>query len=149
MQQLFPEDYAQRQYTFSSGYNTELCGKWLVLRNLLKQWKKEGAKVLIFSQWTRMMDMLGYWLEQDFPGYVCPSNFGNQSYIKLNCVTFFHPPRFVRLDGSVPTSERLAIVDSFQQDPDKFIFLVSTLAGGVGLNLTAANKVVIFDVSVL
>ena len=36
------------------------------------------------------------------------------------------------------------MIDKFQQDPDIFIFLISTMAGGTGLNLTAANKVVIF-----
>lgn len=50
----------------------------------------------------------------------------------------------VRLDGTVPAEKRLALCDSFN-DPngDKFIFLISTLAGGVGLNLTGANRVVI------
>lgn len=52
----------------------------------------------------------------------------------------------VRLDGSVDPSKRLELCDRFN-DPegDKFLFLISTLAGGVGLNLTAANRVVIFD----
>jgi DNA excision repair protein ERCC-6-like 2 len=38
----------------------------------------------------------------------------------------------------------MALVDQFNADPDTYVFLVSTLAGGTGLNLTAANKVVIF-----
>ncbi|EGG03201.1 uncharacterized protein MELLADRAFT_90365 [Melampsora larici-populina 98AG31] len=122
IKKLFPGDWTHRKHHYSADADTELCGKWLVLKPLLQQWKKEGAKVLIFSQWTKMMDILSYWLEQDFPG-------------------------FVRLDGKVPTAERMARVDEFQRDPDKFIFLASTLAGGVGLNLTAANKVVIFDPS--
>ncbi|KAG0144195.1 hypothetical protein CROQUDRAFT_95303 [Cronartium quercuum f. sp. fusiforme G11] len=119
MKKMFPNDYKERQHHYSSDFDTELCGKWLILKPLLKRWKKESAKVLIFSQWTKMMDILSYWLEHDFPG----------------------------LDGKVPACERLSRVDSFQTDPNKFIFLVSTLAGGVGLNLTAANKVVIFDPS--
>lgn len=122
IKKLFPGDWTHRTHHYSADTDTELCGKWLVLKPLLRQWKKEGAKVLIFSQWTKMMDILSYWLEQDFPG-------------------------FVRLDGKVPTAERMARVDEFQRDANKFIFLASTLAGGVGLNLTAANKVVIFDPS--
>ncbi|KAH9821300.1 P-loop containing nucleoside triphosphate hydrolase protein, partial [Melampsora americana] len=122
IKKLFPGDWTHRKHHYSADADTELCGKWLVLKPLLQQWKKEGAKVLIFSQWTKMMDILSYWLEQDFSGYV-------------------------RLDGKVPTGERMVRVDEFQRDPSKFIFLASTLAGGVGLNLTAANKVVIFDPS--
>jgi len=53
---------------------------------------------------------------------------------------------FVRLDGSTPQTERMGIVDQFNTDPDVFAFLISTMAGGTGLNLTAANKVVIFGV---
>ncbi|PLW29080.1 hypothetical protein PCANC_24293 [Puccinia coronata f. sp. avenae] len=66
------------------------------------------------------MDRLEYWLQQDFP-------------------------EFVRLDGSVATRERYKRVEEFQTNPNLFIFLASVRAAGVGLNLTAANKVVIFD----
>jgi DNA excision repair protein ERCC-6-like 2 len=69
---------------------------------------------------------------------------------------------FLKLDGSVPTAKReyyckcsskptnietlgMDLIDDFQDNPNVFIFLVSTLAGGTGLNLTAANKVIIFD----
>ncbi|KAA1069097.1 excision repair cross-complementing rodent repair deficiency complementation group [Puccinia graminis f. sp. tritici] len=102
---------------FSSKYDPELCGKWKVLKPLLEQWKKAQFKVLLFSQSTKMMDILEYWLQQDFP-------------------------EFVRLDGSVAIRERFKRVDEFQTDPSKFIFLASIKAAGVGLNLTAANKVV-------
>lgn len=54
-----------------------------------------------------------------------------------------HEYRF--LHGGVPVHSRMEMVDEFQTDPNVFIFLISTLTGGVGLNLTAANKVVIFD----
>lgn len=47
---------------------------------------------------------------------------------------------FSRLDGSTERSQRQKLVNSFNQDASTFLFLISTLAGGVGLNLTSANK---------
>ncbi len=49
---------------------------------------------------------------------------------------------FVRLDGSTPQKQRQAYVDDFNHRSSLFIFLISTTAGGLGLNLTSANKVV-------
>jgi len=49
------------------------------------------------------------------------------------------------LDGSTPTSLRQSLVDRFQKEETMFLFLISTKAGGLGLNLTAANKVIVFD----
>lgn len=53
--------------------------------------------------------------------------------------------RYVRLDGSTKTDERQALVDEFNEDEDITVFLLSTKAGGVGINLTAASVVVIYD----
>jgi Superfamily II DNA/RNA helicases, SNF2 family len=47
---------------------------------------------------------------------------------------------YLRLDGSTPTSKRQLLIDEFQQNDDIFGFLISTKAGGMGLNLTAANR---------
>lgn len=52
---------------------------------------------------------------------------------------------YCRLDGSTPTARRQVLVDNFNSDPNIRVFLISTRAGGVGLNLTGANTVVIFD----
>ena len=52
--------------------------------------------------------------------------------------------KFCRLDGSTKQSDRMPLIDQFNHDPTVFAFLISTLAGGTGLNLTGANKVVIF-----
>lgn len=52
----------------------------------------------------------------------------------------------MRLDGSTQTKKRQSLIDKFQEDDEIFLFLISTKAGGMGLNLTAANKVIIFDV---
>lgn len=53
--------------------------------------------------------------------------------------------KWVRLDGATKTDERQSIVDEFTEDKEITIFLLSTKAGGVGINLVAASVVVIFD----
>ncbi|AEO56960.1 hypothetical protein MYCTH_2302542 [Thermothelomyces thermophilus ATCC 42464] len=100
--------------------NPEFCGKWKVLRKLLHFWHDNGDKVLVFSHSVRLLRIL-----QDL--------FHNTSYN----VSF--------LDGSLSYEERQRVVDDFNSDPAQFVFLISTRAGGVGLNITSANKVVIFD----
>lgn len=53
--------------------------------------------------------------------------------------------KFYRLDGTTPTSSRYPMVQSFNNSPDPSIFLLSTKAGGVGLNITGANVVILYD----
>ncbi|KAL1938981.1 hypothetical protein VTO73DRAFT_11134 [Trametes versicolor] len=99
----------------------EYCGKWQVLETLLKGWKREGGnKVLIFTKSVKLLEMLEFHLNS--------RNYG-----------------FVKLDGSTKQPDRMPMIDRFQEDPAIFVFLISTMAGGTGLNLTAANKVVVFD----
>ncbi|TGJ88733.1 hypothetical protein E0Z10_g98 [Xylaria hypoxylon] len=100
--------------------NPEYCGKWKVLKKLLEFWHKNGDKVLIFSHSVRLLHIL----QQLFNNTLY-----NISY----------------LDGSLSYEERQSAVDDFNCDPNQFIFLISTKAGGVGLNITSANKVVIMD----
>lgn len=54
--------------------------------------------------------------------------------------------RFIRLDGSIPGSERLDLIDSYNNDPEIKVFLLSTKAGGLGINLTSANVVILYDI---
>ncbi len=100
--------------------NPEFCGKWRVLKKLLRFWHSNGDKVLVFSHSVKLLKMLHHL-------------FQNTSYN----VSF--------LDGSLSYPERQAVVDDFNSSPNQFVFLISTRAGGVGLNITSANKVVIFD----
>ncbi|KAJ7482264.1 RAD26-like SNF2 family DNA-dependent ATPase [Mycena galericulata] len=102
------------------------CGKWAVLLSLLRDWRKDKTnKVLIFTKSVKLLDMMAHQLKtQDGEPY-----------------------GFLRLDGKIHQTDRMAIIDSFHRDPNVFIFLISTMAGGTGLNLTGANKVVIFDPS--
>ncbi|XP_058154785.1 lymphoid-specific helicase isoform X2 [Dasypus novemcinctus] len=95
-------------------------GKFLILDRMLPELKNRGHKVLLFSQMTRMLDIL--------MDYCHLRNFN-----------------FSRLDGSMSYSEREQNMHSFNTDPEVFIFLVSTRAGGLGINLTAADTVIIYD----
>ncbi|GAX85084.1 hypothetical protein CEUSTIGMA_g12504.t1 [Chlamydomonas eustigma] len=92
------------------------------LDELLPRLFAQGSKVLLFSQWTMTLDLLEWYM-----------NLKGFSY--------------VRLDGSTQVEDRLSIVDKFN-DPSKgvFVFLLSTRAGGQGLNLTGADVVVLHDV---
>lgn len=111
--------YAQRDQ-IRNLVNPEFCGKWKVLRKLLRFWHGDGNKVLVFSHSVRLLRILQHL-------------FTNTSY----SVSY--------LDGSLSYEERQDIVDTFNSDPTQFVFLISTKAGGVGLNITSANKVVIVD----
>lgn len=53
---------------------------------------------------------------------------------------------FVRLDGSTAVTERQALIEEYTNDTDIFIFLLSTKAGGLGINLTAADTAIIHDI---
>jgi DNA excision repair protein ERCC-6 len=75
--------------------------------------------VLIFSQTKRMLDVI----EQ---------------------LAIQHNYSFIRMDGDVSLSVRMSLIDQFNKE-DTFLFLLTTRVGGLGINLTAANKVVIFD----
>jgi SNF2 family DNA or RNA helicase len=77
---------------------------------------EENRKVLIFSQFTSMLQMIRKEL-----------------------------PEALYLDGSVEAEKRGELVKSFQEDPNSRLFLLSLKAGGIGLNLTAADTVILFD----
>ncbi|WAR03360.1 CHD1L-like protein [Mya arenaria] len=94
--------------------------KLVVIDKLLAYLKETGHKVLMFSQMTHMLDIL-----QDYLGY--------RGY------------SYERLDGSVRGEERFLAVQSFNKNDDTFIFLLSTRAGGVGINLTSADTVIFVD----
>jgi hypothetical protein len=95
-------------------------GKMTVLDPLLRRLRAEGHKCLIYSQFTKVLDIL-----EDY----C----GKSAY------------KFVRLDGQSALADRRDIVAEWQANEELFIFLLSTRAGGVGLNLTAADTVIFFD----
>ncbi|XP_020578649.1 switch 2 [Phalaenopsis equestris] len=100
--------------------DAEHCGKMQALEKLMFHWLRSGDKILLFSYSVRMLDILEKFLIRK--GYC-----------------------FSRLDGSTPMSLRQSLVDEFNTSPSKQVFLISTRAGGLGLNLVSANRVVIFD----
>ncbi|EYC44096.1 hypothetical protein Y032_0472g2065 [Ancylostoma ceylanicum] len=96
-------------------------GKMRVLMQLLTIWKKQGGeKALVFSQSREMLDVL-------------EKKFQNDGFT------------YLRMDGSTNIGSRQKRVQQFNEDPDIFIFLLTTRVGGLGINLTAANKVKCFS----
>ncbi|CAN4080050.1 unnamed protein product [Withania somnifera] len=99
----------------------EQCGKFRLLDRLLSKLFARKHKVLIFSQWTRVLDIMDYYFsEKGFD--VC------------------------RIDGSVKLDERKRQIKEFNDVSSKYrIFLLSTRAGGLGINLTAADTCILYD----
>ena len=97
------------------------CGKMVVLDKLLTKLRAQGSRVLIFSQMTRTLDIL-----EDY------------------CHIRARP--YCRIDGSTSPDDREARMLDFNRDnSDKFVFLLSTRAGGLGINLATADIVVLYD----
>lgn len=96
------------------------CGKLAKLDSMLVELKSGGHRVLIYNQMTRMIDLLEEYLQHR--GY-----------------------SYLRLDGSTNIATRRDLVHSWQTDPTIFVFLLSTRAGGLGINLTAADTVIFYD----
>ncbi|KAJ8354953.1 hypothetical protein SKAU_G00225200 [Synaphobranchus kaupii] len=100
---------------------TKAAGKLMLLYKMLKKLKEGGHRVLIFSQMTKMLDLLEDFLE-------------NEGY------------KYERIDGSVTGSMRQEAIDRFNAPGAiQFVFLLSTRAGGLGINLATADTVVIYD----
>ncbi|SMR45497.1 unnamed protein product [Zymoseptoria tritici ST99CH_3D1] len=96
-------------------------GKMMLLDQLLTKMKRDGHRVLIFSQMVKMLDILGDYLQLR----------GHQ---------------FQRLDGTIAAGPRRMAIDHFNaKDSQDFCFLLSTRAGGLGINLMTADTVIIFD----
>ncbi|XP_078375262.1 SWI/SNF-related matrix-associated actin-dependent regulator of chromatin subfamily A containing DEAD/H box 1-like isoform X2 [Oculina patagonica] len=96
-------------------------GKFVYLDTLLPDLKEKNCRVLMFSQFTMVMDIIEVYLSD-------------------------RRHRYLRLDGQTSVVDRQGLIDKFNGDPDIFVFLLSTKAGGLGINLTSANVVVLHDV---
>lgn len=101
--------------------NPNKSGKMQVVKALLEIWKKAGDKTLLFSQGVQMLNVI-----EDFVKGLDGFN-------------------YLRMDGGTNIKDRQTMVDRFNNDPDIHIFLLTTKVGGLGVNLTGANRVIIFD----
>ncbi|EPS63882.1 chromatin remodeling complex subunit, partial [Genlisea aurea] len=95
-------------------------GKMKLVAEVLKMWKVQGHRVLLFSQTQQMLDIIEQFLTASDYDYR-------------------------RMDGSTPVKQRMALIDEFNNSDDVFIFILTTKVGGLGTNLTGANRVIIFD----
>ncbi|KAJ1724950.1 swr1 complex component [Coemansia erecta] len=96
------------------------CGKLQALDRLVPRLVREGHRVLVFTQMTRMLDILERWMG-------------------------LRGLRYLRLDGATPPEQRLRLTERFNGDARWSVFISSTRAGGLGINLTGADTVVFYD----
>jgi SNF2 family DNA or RNA helicase len=96
------------------------CGKLQALAPLLRALKSGGHKVVIFTQMTKVLDILERFL-----------NLYSYSY--------------VRLDGTTKPEQRQILMQRFNADSKLFAFILSTRSGGFGINLTGADTVIFYD----
>ena len=101
--------------------NPNKSGKMQVVKALLEMWRRFGHKTLLFSQGVLMLNII-----EDF-------------------VRGLEGFNYLRMDGSTNIKDRQSLVDRFNNDPDLHVFLLTTKVGGLGVNLTGANRVIIFD----
>ncbi|ETS81070.1 ISWI chromatin-remodeling complex ATPase ISW2 [Pestalotiopsis fici W106-1] len=96
-------------------------GKMAIMDKLLARLQKQGSRVLIFSQMSRLLDIL-----EDY------------------CV--FREFKYCRIDGGTAHEDRIAAIDEYNKPgSEKFVFLLTTRAGGLGINLTSADIVILYD----
>lgn len=95
-------------------------GKMIVVESLLRLWHKQGHRVLLFTQSRQMLEILEVFVKEN--GF---------SYLKM--------------DGTTTIASRQPLIAQFNQNKDIFVFILTTRVGGLGVNLTGANRVVIYD----
>ncbi|XP_043102624.1 SWI/SNF-related matrix-associated actin-dependent regulator of chromatin subfamily A containing DEAD/H box 1A [Puntigrus tetrazona] len=115
-----------KQYSSINSFQLEKkllldSGKFALLTKVLTRLKEKGDRVVLFSQFTMVLDIVEILLKH-----------------------LDH--QFVRLDGSTPMTERIGLIDKYNTNPEIFVFLLSTRAGGQGINLASANTVILHDI---
>lgn len=130
---LLDRDMLLRKRAYNYGNPTK-SGKMQVLKNLLQLWQKEGHRTLVFCQTKQMLDILEKFV----------LNLKREDVQKDQVVEedYFH---YVRMDGSTPIAKRQTLVDTFNNNKYYDCFLLTTKVGGLGVNLTGADRVIIYD----
>ncbi|XP_010735853.3 DNA excision repair protein ERCC-6 [Larimichthys crocea] len=95
-------------------------GKLIVVESLLRLWFKQGHRVLLFTQSRQMLDIFEVFVRENM-----------YSYLKM--------------DGTTTIASRQPLIARYNEDKSIFIFLLTTKVGGLGVNLTGANRVIIYD----
>jgi DNA excision repair protein ERCC-6 len=119
-----PDLVEHKTLSHKAGYDYGIgskSGKMQVVKALLEMWKKAGHKTLLFAQHRIMLDIMQKFLGK-MEGF-----------------------KFRRMDGNTSIKERQNLVDEFNNDPNLHVFLLTTKVGGLGVNLTGANRVIIYD----
>ncbi|PGG95737.1 DNA excision repair protein ERCC-6 [Blastomyces parvus] len=107
-----------------SSYNygsASKSGKMQVVKSLLELWRDTGHKTLLFAQHRIMLDILERFIKS-LSGF-----------------------KYERMDGNTPIKLRQSMVDKFNNSPEIHVFLLTTKVGGLGVNLTGADRVIIYD----
>jgi DNA excision repair protein ERCC-6 len=95
-------------------------GKLQVVEQLLPMWQQQKHRVLLFSQSRQMLNIL--------ENFVLEKNY-----------------KYMRMDGTTQVKNRVTMIDKFNNDDSYFVFLLTTKVGGIGINLTGANRVILYD----
>lgn len=112
-----PEDQLSEEEHFGFWKRS---GKLIVVESLLRLWFKQGHRVLLFTQSRQMLNILEVFVRDN-----------NYSYLKM--------------DGTTTIASRQPLIARYNKDESIFIFLLTTKVGGLGVNLTGANRVIIYD----
>ncbi|KPJ08306.1 DNA excision repair protein ERCC-6 [Papilio machaon] len=121
-----PDIYLYEAHEDGDEVNEETFGHWkrsgkmIVVQSLLKIWQKQGHRTLIFSQSRAMLCILEQHLQSN-----------DYKYLKM--------------DGSVSVSLRQSLIKTFNENKEYLVFLATTRVGGLGVNLTGADRVIIYD----
>ncbi|WPH02850.1 Hypothetical protein R9X50_00571800 [Acrodontium crateriforme] len=119
-----PDLVEHRTLSKKIGYNYGIgtkSGKMQVVKALLEIWKRNGHKTLLFAQHRIMLDILERFV-QGMDGV-----------------------NYRRMDGNTSIKDRQDLVDEFNKNQDLHVFLLTTKVGGLGVNLTGADRVIIYD----
>jgi DNA excision repair protein ERCC-6 len=100
--------------------NWRRSGKMQVLNTVLRTWQTSGSRALLFSQTRTMLNILEAFAKE-------------------------HGFSYRRMDGQTAVASRMQLIDEFNEDPDIFLFLLTTKVGGIGVNLTGADRVLLYD----